>query len=1005
MKRLRGRLEALLLLQVLVLMCWWVGSSSACVAGADPVQPSSEDMAPQNRVLFPVDGNHSLTVFYDEDLHCREDRPKGKLQATEADVVQKLKDSETFRRFLSNVEQPLSQIDLSHYYYYAIGVLYSKDANFTEFVSRVQAGAAAGHSRLHWILGVLYANGLGVPRSEAKSLLHITFAALQGIPEAHLAIAYRHIFGLGVNQSCEQALPHLREAADAVSMTYDSTLTPSHVFHTERFSAVGLEQIQEGAKQRKLTLDSLRYRADNGSPEAMVQLGYTYLIGKDGAPRSWGRARAYFEQAAREGYPRAYGALGQLHVLGDRRSLHPPSQDLEKAAHYFELGARHEEPSSLNGIGYLHAIGFLPRDRKAPGAGGGEGKGFAAPDYETAARYFNRSRLQGSVEGAYNLGVLYHHGRGVPADSKHAAKLFQVAAAHGSVLALWQIGQQRQAEGDCWGAVESFRMLVEHGSWADPSLQGSMMSFWISMDSDANADSGLASDASARFSFSSAASSFGVFFSSLLPSSWRGRRLGSSKPARGDVGEGQAREAANQTEGNASEVPALRDTKAATRRRRVEALEAISRIRQILDGRDPTPVLVRFLEALLLAEMGHSAHAFTAATLLDEELGVVDEELRDADLVAAGVVEAGNPSFARGNQISRAITTSAGPSILTLFWEFPALIRDRDDAAATPGITPWLLSQKEAKALLLLRLLRMCGEHHSKARLRMGNFYYYGESALLGVNDGEAFHHYYAAADRESAQAMFNLGFMYQVGLAGKHGRGAAAAAFADHFFEMPWCEAVGEGARALLAWRPIPDPRSPGDSLPPTPPFPLSGSVAAYDIAESNRARSRGVPKATFWRVFRADPELYDAVDLNLAKQCYEKTLAINPQVYFAVKIALFSVNLQWWWMYFSLVPGGLLREWGISMPFYRPPPNMSGREVCYVSSLGLRRCIIDRESTWIQVSLQDGFLVTFLWLRSQLWGIIWAVWPWIESLETFVGYTATVLLFVFLVLRHHAT
>ncbi|CCW71665.1 unnamed protein product [Phytomonas sp. Hart1] len=606
------------------------------------------------------------------------------------------------------------------------------------------------------------------------------------------------------------------------------------------------------------------------------------------------------------------------------------------------MGARFGEATSLNGLGYLHAIGFLHHEEKASTSEGAEG---ALPDYETAVRYFNQSRMQGSVEGAYNLGVLYRHGRGVATDEIHAGRLFQVAAAHGSVLALWQLGQQRQAAGDCHGAVESFRMLLEHGSWVDPFLQGQRMPFASD------------TDTSQRIT--------------------------------------------NENEGGDEEAPA--------RRRSVEALRALSRIQRVLRGVDPVPVFVRFLEALLLAEMGHPTHAFTAATLLEEQLDVVDEEVPETALIAAGVVEPANPSFVRGNQIPPELTTRASPGRITLFWEFPAVVYATPEANTTT-VVPWWLSQKEAKNILLLRLLGMCGEKHSEARLRIGNFYYYGESPLLGVNYDEAFQHYQAAAERESAQAMFNLGFMYQVGLGGL-GRGEAnsfaldstqspaEAEFDDVFFMMPqWC-AVEKGGRALRAWHPTNYTPAPGSDSPHASlAFPLD------DVAALNRARSRGMLMTTFWRVLHADPDLFDEIELNLAKEYYERTLAINPRVSFAVKLALFSVNLQWWWMYFSLIPAGFLRMWLISMPFYKPFPGFSGKEVCFVSVVGLRECVIDQESTWGATFMQYGFFAPFIGLHLRMWRAFCVVWPWIEAFESFVGYSATFLLFVLLVLRHHA-
>ena len=57
----------------------------------------------------------------------------------------------------------------------------------------------------------MYALGLGVSSSQAKALLHYTFAALGGSSWGQMALAYRQFYGINTASSCEAALTHYRK--------------------------------------------------------------------------------------------------------------------------------------------------------------------------------------------------------------------------------------------------------------------------------------------------------------------------------------------------------------------------------------------------------------------------------------------------------------------------------------------------------------------------------------------------------------------------------------------------------------------------------------------------------------------------------------------------------------------------------------------------------------------------------------------------------------------------
>lgn len=67
-------------------------------------------------------------------------------------------------------------------------------------------------------LGFMYAAGIGFNVSQAKALVHYTFAALGDNTWAQMALGYRYWSGISVASSCEKALEFYRKVATKVLM-------------------------------------------------------------------------------------------------------------------------------------------------------------------------------------------------------------------------------------------------------------------------------------------------------------------------------------------------------------------------------------------------------------------------------------------------------------------------------------------------------------------------------------------------------------------------------------------------------------------------------------------------------------------------------------------------------------------------------------------------------------------------------------------------------------------
>ncbi|KAG5510923.1 hypothetical protein JKF63_06424 [Porcisia hertigi] len=773
-----------------------------------------------------------------------------------------------------------SRLVLSYLYYHALEALYVEE-NVTLFVQRARDAVPYGHARLNWLLGVLHAYGVGVPRSERDALMYYSFAAMEAVPEAHIALGYRYKIGLGVEATCESALAHYREVADAVAMTYDGTAAaPGGGVAT---SMAGAETIGSGKggrsrsmsffayrddaaasdvrKQRRLDILGLKYQADSGSVKALVTLGYMFLTGDYQVARDGRRAAAYFKIAVDKGSARAHGGLGQLYMAGDPSISPPLLADLRLAHHHFHLGAAQNDSVSLNGMGFLHAIGYLHQDtrHRAKATVNGDTKEPDAkdeavvpslngpPDFETAARYFKRSKC---AEGLYNLGVLFLHGRGVVLDKTQAHRLFEAAAREGSVLAQWQLANMVSeaadngrgiSEVECQRALSLYQRTASFGSWqrraASQRLSGTGVSNANARDPphrQHNGQSDVDGDSDVR-----------------LWGEMKARHV-SAHDSRGGEDDGihDDGRAANHVHGfvrpRSEEEYQVRLAGILDRLHAVEdALVASD------EGEGPTTVsLTSLVELLSLAEMGDASATWLAAKYVDNYLEVADTTQPNARPVG----------------VSGAVP---------LFWPVTS--------AAASSSSSQYLSGEAATSELLYYLLQRSVMHYTHtaavlgaAYLRLGNFYYYGESPLYGVDMERAMEYYRIAGDHYgNPQALFNVGFMYQLGL---HKAPRVARIVAG-------MSAQEEAGR--------PDVLRPYTNVPvgaewrvhSDPPEHLRASPAFYLAVKA---------AANAWNRASADP-MARGVDVYLAWKYYRASLNQEARGSLAVRFALAVLNVQW--------------------------------------------------------------------------------------------------------------
>ena len=135
-------------------------------------------------------------------------------------------------------------------------------------------------------------------------------------------------------------------------------------------------------------------------PDAIAEVGRSYMTGASGFPRDPARARELFEAAAQKGSGAGLLYLGLLAYA---------EADFKAACGLFAQSAARGHPGGLREYGecQIQGIGGLAKDPRA------------------AAHSFRASIANGGVQAYESLARLYGSGEGVPQDPEEQARLLQ----------------------------------------------------------------------------------------------------------------------------------------------------------------------------------------------------------------------------------------------------------------------------------------------------------------------------------------------------------------------------------------------------------------------------------------------------------------------------------------------------------------------------------------------------------------------------------------------------
>lgn len=165
---------------------------------------------------------------------------------------------------------------------------------------------------------------------------------------------------------------------------------------------------KEAAQNKETYTEALIRKANEGSVEAQLSLGYMYLYGskENNIKQDYQKSFEYYNMAAQQGNDVAINNLGSLLYsgIGTKRNPYKAAKLFEKAA---ELG---NIEAALN-LAFLYISGSG-----------------VAQNNSLAIKYFTQAAAGGNVTAKFMLGYAYYRGFIVPQDFKQAAANIRAAA-------------------------------------------------------------------------------------------------------------------------------------------------------------------------------------------------------------------------------------------------------------------------------------------------------------------------------------------------------------------------------------------------------------------------------------------------------------------------------------------------------------------------------------------------------------------------------------------------
>uniref|UniRef100_A0A7S2RHK4 Uncharacterized protein n=1 Tax=Mucochytrium quahogii TaxID=96639 RepID=A0A7S2RHK4_9STRA len=503
---------------------------------------------------------------------------------------------------------------------------------------------------------------------------------------------------------------------------------------------------------RTRAVELYRLGAKLGNETAQFRMGTLYATGALGVKRDPVTMLLHYYFSALGGHTGAQMALGFRHSLG----LGTP-KNCNTAVMYYELAANAAvDLMEMNGVASLSEKERLSLDKKSRGI---IGRGSARGEDEDVVDYYKHAAEKGDVTALVALGQIHFYGaRGVERDAAMAVHYFRLAAATGDPTAQTSLGYMLAkgmgTEQDVDAAFKNFTSAAEAGSAGALNGLGYLYLYGLGVKQDSTKALRYFNDAAEQGN-SEAYYNLGALYVSgvgvrrrnynsavkyFTLATQKGHTLAMHKLAQMNLHAIGTRKNCNHALQLFKEVA-----------ERGDIVRLLSRgFSYWNNDDDPESALQMYLVA---SELGYEVAQSNAAWLLESGAdirgGIKPEPVEGQEQVGDEKEneEKEKPEVEEVDELAEVIGTlmALGYEYLSAMFPEMATVRGSEDA---------------------LRLYELAAEQGNvEARLKIGDFYYYGMGELKDPNFELAAEHYKQASNLHNAQAMFNLGFMHQHGI------------------------------------------------------------------------------------------------------------------------------------------------------------------------------------------------------------------------------------------------
>lgn len=290
-------------------------------------------------------------------------------------------------------------------------------SNYQGALKNFDDAVAKGDIRAFYFMGLIYAEGLGVPEDIDKARELWSEGKKQGNELCELVLMDEEEFldtfeGPDSDEAIQKALKKLEEDTD------------ENLFYGFQLSKLcsDYESVLLDEKQKK---ESLKASADKGNVLAMYEL-YKYYVDD----REFEKADETLKRAADFRYPAAMIKLGELFENG--LDNHP--EDVEKALELYSMAnSAHSKTADLH-LGLLN---------------------FKLERYRSAFTHMKRAAKAGFPEAMYKLGLMYQHGWGIRSAKPDEASEWIKRAADSGCDSAVQYLKQSVGKEDSTSSVKS----------------------------------------------------------------------------------------------------------------------------------------------------------------------------------------------------------------------------------------------------------------------------------------------------------------------------------------------------------------------------------------------------------------------------------------------------------------------------------------------------------------------------------------------------------------------